>query len=153
LARLLDDVEPDSLVERQLGLRGELSLEHVFRLLSLVLDAEPMRAAYRSLLSDDEEARSFALEFLEQVLPGDVKRRLWPFIGDLSEHQERQALRPLDLVVADLVRTGATLFGGGEQREALRRYLSESHGSADPLDPVDSTRPPDPADPLDPVDD
>ena len=153
LARLLDDVEPDSLVERQLGLRGELSLEHVFRLLSLVLDAEPMRAAYRSLLSDDEEARSFALEFLEQVLPGDVKRRLWPFIGDLSEHQERQALRPLDLVVADLVRTGATLFGGNEQREALRRYLSESHGPAGPLDPADSTRPPDPADPLDPVDD
>ncbi len=137
LARLLDDVEPDPLVERQLGIRGELSLEHVFRLLSLVLDPEPMRAAYRSLLSDDVEARSFALEYLEQVLPGDVKRRLWPFIGDLSEHQERQALRPLDRVVADLVRTGATLFGGTEERAALRRYLSESRGPTDPLDPVD----------------
>ncbi len=137
LARLLDDVEPDPLVERQLGIRGELSLEHVFRLLSLVLDADPIRAAYRSLLSDDVEARSFALEYLEQVLPGDVKRRLWPFIGDLSEHQERQALRPLDRVVADLVRTGATLFGGTEERAALRRYLSESRGPTDPLDPDD----------------
>ena len=136
LARLLDDVEPDPLVERQLGLRGELSLEHVFRLLSLVLESTAMRAAYRSLLSDDEEARSFALEYLEQVLPSDVKQRLWPFIGDLSEHQESKALRPLDDVVADLVRTGATLFGGTEQREALRRYLSESHGPSDPLDPA-----------------
>ena len=136
LARLLDDVEPDPLVERQLGLRGELSLEHVFRLLSLVLDSTPMRAAYRSLLSDDDEARSFALEYLEQVLPADVKQRLWPFIGDLSEHQELKALRPLDDVVTDLVRTGATLFGGTEQREALRRYLSESHGPSDPLDPA-----------------
>ena len=131
LARLLDDVEPDPLVERRLGLRGELSLEHVFRLLGLVLDADPIRAAYRSLRSDDDEARSFALEYLEQVLPGDVKRRLWPFIGDLSEHQERRALRPLDHVVADLVRTGATLFGGSEERAALRRYLNESRGSDD----------------------
>ena len=136
LARLLDDVEPDPLVERQLGMRGELSLEHVFRLLSLVLDAAPMRAAYRSLLSGDEEARSFALEYLEQVLPTDVKQRLWPFIGDLSDYQERQAIRPLDDVVADLVRTGAILFGGTEQREALRRYLNDSHGPADPLDPA-----------------
>jgi len=136
LARLLDDVEPDPLVERQLGLRGELSLEHVFRLLSLALDEAPMRAAYRSLLSDDEEARSFALEYLEQVLPTDVKQKLWPFIGDLSDYQEQQAIRPLDDVVADLVRTGATLFGGTEQREALRRYLSDSHGPADPLDPA-----------------
>ena len=137
LARLLDGVESDPLVDRPLGLRGELSLEHVFRLLSIVLDAEPIRASYRSLMSHDTEARSFALEYLEQVLPGDVKRRLWPFIGDLSEHQEQQAIRPLDSVVADLIRTGATLFGGTEQREALRRYLSDSHGPGDPLSPSD----------------
>jgi AAA family ATP:ADP antiporter len=136
LARLLDDVEPDPLVGRQVGLRGELSLEHVFRLLSLVLDSDPIRASYRSLLSDDDEARSFALEYLDQVLPPDVKQRLWPFIGDLSEHRKRQAIRPLDDVVADLIRTGATLFGGTEQREALRRYLSDSHGPGDPLDPA-----------------
>ena len=65
-----------------------------------------------------------------------MKQRLWPFIGDLSDYQERQAIRPLDDVVADLVRTGATLFGGTEQREALRRYLDESHGPTDPLDPA-----------------
>jgi hypothetical protein len=87
-------------------------------------------------MSDDDEARSFALEYLDQVLPADVRQRLWPFIGDLSEHRERQALRPLDDVVADLVRTGATLFGGAEQREALRRYLSDSHGPSDPLEPT-----------------
>lgn len=126
LARLLDGREPDAFVDRELGVRGELSLEHVFRLLSLVLDPEAIRAAYRSLVSADVEARSFALEYLEQVLPGDVRRRLWPFIGDMSAYQENRALRPIDRVVADLVRTGATLFGGAEQREALRRYLSES---------------------------
>lgn len=123
MTRLLDDARPDPFVERRVGVRGELSLEHTFRLLSLVLDAEPIRAAYRALLSADGEARSFALEYLEQVLPPDVRDRLWPFIGDLSAAQERRAIRSLDDVVEDLMRSGATLFGGDQEREALRRYL------------------------------
>ena len=123
MARLLDDARPDPLVERRIGLRGELSLEHTFRLLSLVLEPEPIRAAYRAVLFGEGEARSFALEYLEQVLPSDVRERLWPFIGDLSAAQERRAIRPIGVVVDDLMRSGATLFGGAEGREALRRYL------------------------------
>jgi len=123
MARLLDDARPDPLVERRIGVRGELSLEHTFRLLSLVLEPEPIRAAYRAILFGEEEARSFALEYLEQVLPADVRERLWPFIGDLSAAQERRAIRPIEAVVEDLMRSSATLFGGQEEREALRRYL------------------------------
>lgn len=128
MARLLDDARPDPLVERRIGVRGELSLEHAFRLLSLVLEPEPIRAAYRAILFGDDEARSFALEYLEQVLPADVRERLWPFIGDLSAAQERRAIRPIEAVVEDLVRSGATLFGGHEEREALRRYLEGDLG-------------------------
>jgi AAA family ATP:ADP antiporter len=126
LARLLDDVEPDSFVERRVDRRGHLSLEHVFRLLGLARDPDAIQAAWRALLSDQTEARSFALEYLDQVLPADVRERLWPFIGDLSADRERRAIRPIDDVVADLVRTGATLFGAGEDRDALRRYLAGS---------------------------
>ncbi|MFO7586869.1 MAG: hypothetical protein R6X22_02250 [Gemmatimonadota bacterium] len=123
MARLLDDARPDPLVGRRIGVRGELSLEHTFRLLSLVLEPEPIRAAYRAVLSAEGEARSFALEYLEQALPPDVRDRLWPFIGDLSAAQERRAIRPLDAVVGDLMRSGTTLFGGEDERDALRRYL------------------------------
>ncbi len=123
MARLLDDARPDPLVERRVGVRGELSLEHTFRLLSLVLEPGPIRAAYRAILSGEDEPRSFALEYLEQVLPPDVRERLWPFIGDLSAAQERRAIRPIDAVVEDLMRSSATLFGGREEREALRRVL------------------------------
>ncbi len=133
LARLLDDVEPDPFVERRLGERGQLSLEHLFRMLGLVKDSEAIRSAWKAIVSNQPEARSFALEYLDQVLPKDVRDRLWPFIGDLSADRERRAIRPLDDVVADLVRTGATLFGDGEDRLALRRYLDGSRrgGSGD----------------------
>lgn len=124
LARLLDPAADDGFVERRVGMRGELSFEHTFRLLSLVLDRDTVRAAYHGIVLNDPELRSFALEYLEQVLPPDVRDRLWPFIGDLSESAERRALRDLDAVVADLLKTGATLFGSEEDREALRRYIA-----------------------------
>jgi ATP/ADP translocase len=123
LARLLDDNPDDELVGRRVGLRGELSLEHTFRLLSLVLDPTPIRTAYRGILLDDAELKSFALEYLEQALPVDIRRRLWPFIGDLSASEERRSIRRLDDVVSDLLKTGATLFASEESRRALRRVL------------------------------
>ena len=126
LARLLDAEADDDFVERRVGLRGELSLEHTFRLLSLVLDRDTVRAAYHGIILNDPELKSFALEYLEQVLPHDVRDRLWPFIGDLSASAEQRAMRNLDDVVADLLQTGATLFGSQEDREALKRYLDET---------------------------
>jgi hypothetical protein len=122
LARLLDPKEHDELAGGRAAERGELSLEHVFRLLSLVRDADTIRAAWRGITGDHEEIGSLALEYLEQALPDDVRRKLWPFIGDLSVEQSRRALRPLNVVIDDLLETGATLFIGDE-RSRLRRFL------------------------------
>jgi HEAT repeat protein len=128
LARLLDQNQPDELVEVRATQRGELSLEHVFRLLSFVLDAEAIHAAWNGIMGDDTEVESLALEYLEQVLPGDIRERLWPFIGDLTAEQARRSIRPLDDVIEDLMETGATLFGG-DHRRALARYLERSDDS------------------------
>ncbi len=126
LQRLLDDWEADDdLVSGRAQRRGELSLKHTFRLLSMVLDSDAVRAAYQGIVSDNERLSSLALEYLEQVLPRDVKDRLWPFIGDLTERQRERAIRPLDAVVEDLVDTEATLFQSEEERAALRRLLEE----------------------------
>ncbi len=127
LQRLLDDSGEfgDEFVQERLGERGELSLEHAFRLLSLVLDPVAIRSAYHGIRFDQPELRSFALEYLEQVLPGDVQARLWPFIGDSGERKRRREERPLDAVVADLMKTGATLFGGEVEQAALRRLLGQ----------------------------
>ncbi len=59
------------------------------------------------------------------MLPPDVRTRLWPFIGDLSESRQRRAIRGLDAVVSDLLQTGATLFASEEGRRALLRVLDQ----------------------------
>ena len=125
MQNLLDSPEQDDLVAKRVGARGELSLEHTFRLLSMVLEPEAVRAAFHGVIFDDERLKSFSLEYLDQVLPADVRKRLWPFIGDVSEYQREKSLRSIDDVVSDLMKTGATLFSDAEHREALRRVLEE----------------------------
>ncbi len=127
MQRLLDDAPTDDdFVSKRIGVRGELSLEHTFRLLTLVLEPDAVRAAFHGIVLDDEKLRSFSLEYLEQVLPADVRQKLWPFIGDVSEYKREKSIRSLDEVVSDLLTTGATLFGAAQDREALRRILEES---------------------------
>jgi hypothetical protein len=112
LQKILDGSEAgtDDFVNRQLDVRGELSLEHTFRQLSLVLDHQAVRMAFHGIILDDEELKSLSLEYLEQVLPAGIREKLWPFIGDIDE----------------LSKTGATLFGGAVGRAALQAAL-ESH--------------------------
>ena len=127
LQRLLDsfDRPEDQLLSEKTGVRGSLSLEHTFRLLTLVLEPEPVHAAFHGFQVDDEKMRSFALEYLEQVLPADIRDKLWPFIGDISEYQREKALRPLDQVVSDLMTTGATLFADEDAKAALKKLLED----------------------------
>jgi AAA family ATP:ADP antiporter len=61
--------------------RTSRALEHVFAILSLIFEREPMRLALRALSGDDETLRGTALEYLEQVLPADLKAPLWPFLA------------------------------------------------------------------------
>ena len=50
LARILDVAADDGFVQQRIGVRGELSLEHTFRMLSLVLDPSTVRAAYHGIV-------------------------------------------------------------------------------------------------------
>ncbi len=130
LQRILDatDVPEDGLVAVRVGVRGELSLEHTFRMLSLVLDPETVRAAFEGVLLSGSRLKSFALEYLEQALPEDVRRRLWLFIGDVSEYARRRQTRSLDEVAGDLMETRATLFADKDDRDALRRMVADRDG-------------------------
>ena len=128
-SKILDGSEAgdDDFVGKRVDVRGELSLEHTFRQLSLVLDPAAVKMAFHGIIMDDENLQSLALEYLEQVLPPEIRARLWPFIGDISEYQRRQSMRSVDEVVGELSQTGATLFGGVEERAALDQALRE-HG-------------------------
>ncbi|MCH7826225.1 MAG: HEAT repeat domain-containing protein [Acidobacteria bacterium] len=125
LQKILDEAEAggDDFVGKRVEVRGELSLEHTFRQLSLVLDAEAVKMAFHGIVMGDENLKSLALEYLEQILPPDIRDRLWPFIGDISDYQRGKSIRSVDEVVHDLSQTGVTLFGGAADRAALHDAL------------------------------
>ena len=120
--RLLDKVDDDqqrSFVDEFLRDRAGQNLAHVFTLLSLVLPAAPLQIAYRGLHTDDAALRGTALEYLEGVLPADIRDRLWPFLGD-RERAPRES-RPRDEILADLLRSNESILMNLEE---LRRRAS-----------------------------
>jgi len=58
------------------------SLEHVFNILSLNLEREPLRIAYRALHHQDTKYRGTALEYLSTVLPTELRDLVWPYLGE-----------------------------------------------------------------------
>ena len=127
MQQLLDSTVDDEteFVRENVDARGSLSLEHTFRLLALVLEHEAVRNAFHGILVGDENLRSFSLEYLEHVLPADVREKLWPFIGDLSEGQRERSTRDLDEIVSDLQETAHTLFATREELDELKRSLGD----------------------------
>jgi ATP:ADP antiporter, AAA family len=81
---------------------GDRILDHTFTLLGLVLEREPLRTALRALQTEDQQLRGTALEYLVNVVPEDVRLRLWPRIG--SGAVETPA-RPRAEVEAELLRS------------------------------------------------
>lgn len=60
--------------------RVTAGIEHVFTVLGLALPAEPLRIALHAVQTDDPELRGTALEYLESILPPDVRAQLWPLL-------------------------------------------------------------------------
>jgi len=120
--RLLDRLEKtdeDSFVDEFLRDRAGRSLEHTFTLLSLVLPREPLQIAFRGLHANDPKLRGTALEYLESVLPPDVREPLWPYLE--PERPSYAAPRPprdRDQVLDDLLRSHGSIQA---DLEALRQ--------------------------------
>lgn len=71
-------------------------LEHVFTVLGLALPAEPLRIALHAVQTDDPELRGTALEYLESILPPDVRAQLWPFLeGESQDANGHRTAAPL----------------------------------------------------------
>jgi hypothetical protein len=112
-----------ALVERELGSGGEPHLvrEHVFNLLALALDREPVRIAARAFTTDDAYVRGTALEYLETVLPAPIFTALRPRLS--TSVPATAARRPAAEVRADLIRAGTTMTVSLDE---LRRQLDAS---------------------------
>lgn len=64
------------LLERRL----DAGLERIFKLLGLRYPQKDIEIAYEGLMSTKQEARTNAVEFLDNLLTGDLKRELLPII-------------------------------------------------------------------------
>ena len=96
-SRRLVDSGDSAEIDRLLEDRANLSLEHIFRMLSLFLEREPLQIALRGLHTNDGQLRGTALEYLESVLPPRIRERLWPFLEDQRPRQ------PLDRKSRDVL--------------------------------------------------
>lgn len=56
------------------------ALEDVSTMLGLALPMEPLRIALHAVQTDDSALRETALEYLESILPADVRIQLWPLL-------------------------------------------------------------------------
>jgi hypothetical protein len=118
--RLLDQIEQQdnaSFVDEFLKDRADQSLAHVFTLLSIVLPAAPLQVSYRGLHTDDPILRGTALEYLEGVLPPDIRDRLWPFVGGTAVRGRPSRSR--EAILEDLMRSNASIMLNLEE---LRRH-------------------------------
>lgn len=89
-------------------------VEHVFTLLSLVLDREPMQIASRALHSEDRALVGTALEYLETVLPEDLRRALWKRLQvGVPQRPQRRASSEL---LHDLLRSSDAAKGSAGGR-------------------------------------
>jgi len=78
------------------------SLQHVFTVLSLALDREALPLAMHGVLSEDAAQRGTALEYLENVLPSELRAGLWRRLG-ITEPVERSERSRKELIT-DLLR-------------------------------------------------
>lgn len=112
--RLLDQgmAEPTSVestaVDEWLTDRTNRSLEHVFTLLALLFEPEPLRIAYRGLHANDPHLRGTALEYLESILPVSVRDLLWPLLEDTSG-RSKGPTRSRQEVLEDLLQSNRSI--------------------------------------------
>lgn len=60
--------------------RTSRRVEYVFSLLAAVLPRDPLKAAYRAVHTDDRLLRGLALDYLNGVLPGELRPSFWSLL-------------------------------------------------------------------------
>ena len=124
--RLLDGFVSASPLDEFVRDRAGQSLAHVFTLLSLVYPREPLQIAFRSLHGDDPYLRGTALEYLEGILPAEVREPLWPFLirsrtAPAADHQQER--------VVELLRASKSVTLQGVASEWDRRPIAGLSGA------------------------
>jgi ATP/ADP translocase/HEAT repeat protein/CRP-like cAMP-binding protein len=83
---------PDSLLSRALDQKLERTLDRVFRLLALIYPWKDIGAARWTLRHGDPRSRANALEYLDNILTGQLRKQILPLLEDMPiEEKVRRA--------------------------------------------------------------
>ncbi|MDZ7639191.1 MAG: Npt1/Npt2 family nucleotide transporter [Bryobacterales bacterium] len=131
----VDDSEEKPYFDEVLKDRTNKGLEHVFTLLSMVLPREPLQIAFKGLHTNDPHLRGTALEYLESILPPNIRERLWPFLEDSSAKiASTAARRSREEILDDLRRSNYSIIVNLEElaqkRAESAEQASEGEGAA-----------------------
>jgi hypothetical protein len=96
--------------------RAHRRLEYIFTLLSLRLPRKPLKIAFRGLRSEDQHLKGTALEYLESVLPAEIRSYIWPFLTRTPKSPK--AARPQEEIVSDLLHSIAPGESSFEEPES-----------------------------------
>ena len=72
--------DPNAFLDDILRERADQSLEHVFSLFATVLPREPVKIAFRVLHTEDKTLRGLAAEYLDSILPENLREKLWAMV-------------------------------------------------------------------------
>ncbi len=81
------------LLMRALEERLDKNLERIFRLLGLRYSTQDMFSAYKGIVSDQNDLRANALEFLDNVLDRYLRRYILPIVEESHAHDGLEELR------------------------------------------------------------
>ncbi|MEO7653231.1 MAG: hypothetical protein ABIZ80_22460, partial [Bryobacteraceae bacterium] len=104
-----DSTDDYNFLDELLKGRADQSLEHVFSLLALILPRGALMAAFRALHQEDRVFRGLALEYLENVLPEEIRQRLWVILEEAPPALARDDAGQPEQVLEELLRSNATL--------------------------------------------
>jgi AAA family ATP:ADP antiporter len=124
-ARAKPGAEPPHLLERLLADRMADHHGNIFVLLALIHTPRDIRAAYKSLESEQPRLEAHALEYLDNLLAGDVRRLVFAVIDDLPVRERlRHAKKLFDLEPTDAATTLRRLAALPSNGDADAAWLS-----------------------------
>lgn len=103
----LDDEFETPFDKEILRRRSNLGLEHVFTILAIAMPAKPVSIAYQGLFTDDRSLRGTSLEYLESILPDDIRTGLWPYLDASGSTVRDDADR--DAILQKLMQSRASI--------------------------------------------
>ena len=72
----------DTLVERALGERLERTLDRIYRLMGVLHEVDDIAAARQAIEHSEGRRRAHAIEYLDNLLQGKVRKRIMPLIDE-----------------------------------------------------------------------